>query len=768
MKLIISQDSALVLGEKAFVKFFCSFLKKRGMLVAKDEILTGPGVIRLVSQYMSPEHVAFVQKALDYATEAHKEQFRKSGEPYIIHPIQVAGILAELHMDPHTVATGFLHDVVEDTPITLADLTRDFGSDVAMLVDGVTKLGKIKYKSHEEQLAENHRKMLIAMAQDLRVIMVKLADRLHNMRTLKHLREDKQRRIAKETLEIYAPLAHRLGISRIKWELEDTALRYLNPQQYYRIVHLMQSKRDEREAYVAETVEEIRLSTEELDIYAEIYGRPKHIYSIYRKMVDQKKKFEEIYDLLAIRVIVDTIKDCYAVLGTIHTKWKPMPGRFKDYIAMPKANMYQSLHTTVIGPKGNPVEIQIRTHEMHEIAEFGVAAHWAYKEGKTDKVKPDKMTNQISWFREILELQDESYDASEFMEGVKGDIFSDKVYVFTPKGDVTELPQGSGPLDFAYSIHTDVGNKTTGAKVNGKMVQLDYKLKNGDIVEILTSPNSFGPSRDWLKFVATSKAKNKIKRFFKAQDREENVQKGHDAVYKTLQEMEFLPKDYMNKNKMADLLERFNYQSEDDLYAAVGYGEVSPTTVANRLTEEERRQQKEEKEKQKVQDLMNQPPTKKEERMKVRHDGGIVIEGADNLLIRISRCCNPVPGDDIVGYITKGRGISIHRRDCPNVQTENAQKRLIEVEWEDTSNHSKEYDADLEIYGYDRSGLLNDVLQTVNAMTKRLQSVEAKSNKDKMATIRITVGIQNLTHLKQIVDKIKQIPEVYSVRRTKG
>ena len=738
------------------------------MLVAKDEILTGPGVIRLVSQYMSAEHVAFVQKALDYATEAHKEQFRKSGEPYIIHPIQVAGILAELHMDPHTVATGFLHDVVEDTPITLADLTRDFGSDVAMLVDGVTKLGKIKYKSHEEQLAENHRKMLIAMAQDLRVIMVKLADRLHNMRTLKHLREDKQRRIAKETLEIYAPLAHRLGISRIKWELEDTALRYLNPQQYYRIVHLMQTKRDEREAYVAETVEEIRVATEELDIYAEIYGRPKHIYSIYRKMVDQKKKFEEIYDLLAIRVIVDTIKDCYAVLGTIHTKWKPMPGRFKDYIAMPKANMYQSLHTTVIGPKGNPVEIQIRTHEMHEIAEFGVAAHWAYKEGKTDKVKPDKMTNQISWFREILELQDESYDASEFMEGVKGDIFSDKVYVFTPKGDVTELPQGSGPLDFAYSIHTDVGNKTTGAKVNGKMVQLDYKLKNGDIVEILTSPNSFGPSRDWAKLVATSKAKNKIKRFFKAQDREENVQKGHDAVYKTLQEMEFLPKDYMNKNKMAELLERFNYQSEDDLYAAVGYGEVSPTTVANRLTEEERRLQKEEKEKQKVQDLMNQLPTKKEERMKVRHDGGIVIEGADNLLIRISRCCNPVPGDDIVGYITKGRGISIHRRDCPNVQTENAQKRLIEVEWEDTSNNSKEYDADLEIYGYDRSGLLNDVLQTVNAMTKRLQSVEAKSNKDKMATIRITVGIQNLTHLKQIVDKIKQIPEVYSVRRTKG
>lgn len=735
--------------------------------MSKEVVLSGPGVIKLVGHYMSKEHVAFVQKALDYATEAHKDQFRKSGEPYIIHPIQVAGILAELRMDPHTVATGFLHDMVEDTDVTLDDLKKEFGADVAMLVDGVTKLGKIKYKSHEEQLAENHRKMLLAMAQDLRVIMVKLADRLHNMRTLKHLREDKQRRIAKETLEIYAPLAHRLGISRVKWELEDSALRYLNPQQYYRIVHLMQTKREERESYITKAVEEIRVATEDLDIYAEIYGRPKHIYSIYRKMKDQKKRFNEIYDLLAIRVIVDSIKDCYAVLGSIHTKWKPMPGRFKDYIAMPKANMYQSLHTTVIGPSGNPVEIQIRTHEMHEIAEFGVAAHWAYKEGKSEKVKPDAMTQQVSWFKEILELQDESYDASEFMESVKGDIFSDKVYVFTPKGDVTELPQGSGPLDFAYSIHTDIGSKTTGAKVNGKMVQLDYKLKNGDIVEILTSPNSFGPSRDWLKLVATSKAKNKIKRFFKAQDREENINKGHEAVYKCLQEMDFVPKEILNKNKMAEVLERFNYQTEDDLYAAVGYGEVSPTTLANRLTEEERREKKLEQQKQQVKELVNQPK-KETEKMKVRHEGGIVIEGVDNLLIRISRCCNPIPGDKIVGYITKGRGISIHRSDCPNVQTEEAQQRLIEVEWEDTSNVSKEYDADLEIYGYDRSGLLNDVLQTINAMTKKLQSVEAKTNKEKMATIRITVGIQNVQHLKTIVDKIKQVPDVYSVRRTKG
>lgn len=737
--------------------------------MAKETIMSGPTVIKLVAYYMSDEHVAFVQKALDYATKAHEGQFRKSGEPYIIHPIQVAGILAELHMDPHTVATGFLHDVVEDTDVTLEDLKAEFGPDVAMLVDGVTKLGKIMYKSHEEQLAENHRKMLLAMAQDLRVIMVKLADRLHNMRTLNHLREDKQRRIAQETMEIYAPLAHRLGISRIKWELEDRSLRYLNPNQYYRIVHLMQTKREEREAYVEATVEEIRLATEELDIYAEIYGRPKHIYSIYRKMVDKKKQFDEIYDLLAIRVIVDSIKDCYAVLGAIHTKWKPMPGRFKDYIAMPKANMYQSIHTTVIGPNGNPIEIQIRTHEMHEIAEFGVAAHWAYKEGHTEEIKPDAMTQQVGWFKEILELQDESFDASEFMEGVKGDIFSDKVYVFTPKGDVSELPKGSGPLDFAYNIHTDVGSKTVGAKVNGKMVQLDYKLKTGDIVEIMTSANSSGPSRDWLKLVATSKAKNKIKRFFKTQDREGNVEKGHEAVVKALQELGFMPKEMLSKAKMHEALQRYNYNTEDDLFAAVGYGEVSPTTLANRLTEEERREQQIEKDKQRMQEIMNQPAKKEPEKMKIRHEGGVVIQGVENLLIRMSRCCNPVPGDDIVGYITKGRGISIHRADCPNVTNapEN-ENRLIEVEWEDTASNQKEYAADLEIHGYDRSGLLNDVLQVISSQSKKLLGVTARSDKDKQATIRLSVSIQNLSHLQTITDKLKQVPDVYSVHRVKG
>lgn len=670
----------------------------------KEEILTGPAVIKIVSTYMGPEHVELVQKALTYAEKAHEGQVRQSGEPYIIHPIQVAGILAELHMDPHTVATGFLHDVVEDTDVTLDDLKEEFGEDIAMLVDGVTKLGKIKYKSHEEQLAENHRKMLLAMAQDLRVIMVKLADRLHNMRTLKHLREDKQRRIA-----------------------------------------------------------------EDLEIYAEIYGRPKHIYSIYRKMKDQKKQFNEIYDLLAIRVIVDSIKDCYAVLGAIHTRWTPMPGRFKDYIAMPKANMYQSIHTTVIGPKGNPVEVQIRTHEMHQIAEFGVAAHWAYKEGKAEKIETDELTKQVDWFHEIIELQDESYDASEFMQGVKEDIFSDKVYVFTPSGDVTELPKGSGPLDFAYSIHTEIGNKTTGAKVNGKMVQLDYVLKNGDIIEVLTSPNSFGPSRDWLKMVKTSKAKNKIKRFFKEQDREDNIIKGHDAVIKYMIEIGFTPKEFLTKNKMAEVLDKFKFQTEDDLFAAVGYGEVSAQVVCNRLTEKERREQELERQRQEAEELLNQPAKKESEKMKVRHEGGIVIQGVDNLLIRLSRCCNPVPGDEIVGYITKGRGVSIHRADCPNVQhQEELAQRLIEVEWEDTEHSRKEYAADLEIYGYDRSGLLSDVLQVISSMTKNLVGVEARPSKDKMAQIHVTVKIQNLSHLKTIVDKIKSVPDVYSVRRTNG
>ncbi len=735
--------------------------------MSKNKTYTADDVLAMCKEYMNETHIKFIEKAIYFATYAHKDQIRKSGEAYIVHPIQVAGILAELKLDPDTIATGFLHDVVEDTGFSIDDIEYEFGKDVAFLVEGVTKLGKIKYKSHAEQQAENHRKMLLAMANDLRVIMVKLADRLHNLRTLKFHKPEKQRMIAEETLEIYAPLAHRLGMNKIKWELEDTSLRYLNPQQYYRIVHLMNSKRDEREEYINTTIENIKEATKDLDIEAVIYGRPKHIYSIYRKMKDQKKQFSEIYDLLAIRVLVDSIKDCYAVLGAIHTKWKPMPGRFKDYIAIPKANMYQSIHTTVIGPGGRPVEIQIRTFEMHQVAEYGVAAHWAYKEGNKEKVTNDPLQKQLDWFKDLIELQNETKDAKDFMNSVKEDIFGDKVYVFTPKGDVSELPLGSGPLDFAYNIHTEVGNKTVGAKVNNKIVPLNYQLKTGDIVEVLTSANSFGPSRDWINLVFTTRAKNKIKRFFKLQDRDENIIKGRELLEKQITELGFNFKDFMTKQGMKDIATRFNFGTEEDLFAAIGFGEISYQTVANKMTEKARREIEDQKVVETAFEKTTPQGQKKEsQKMKIRHEGGVVIEGVDNLLIRLSRCCNPVPGDDIVGYITKGRGISVHRKDCPNVQLpESEQNRLIEVDWEDAANTGQQYDTELVVEGYNRNGLLNEVLNVINSTTKSLNSVNGKVDANKMATISVNIGIMNTHQLDFIVDKIKQIPDVYSVRR---
>ena len=734
--------------------------------LAQSVDYTSQEVIALCLTYMNNEHVAFVKRAFDYADEAHKGQMRKSGEAYIMHPIQVAGILAELKMDPVTVATGFLHDVVEDTEYTYDDLSELFTQEVADLVDGVTKLGKIKFKSKKEHQAENHRKMLLAMAQDVRVILVKLADRLHNMRKLRHHKPEKQRSIATETLEIYAPLADRLGINRLKWELEDTSLRYLNPQQYYRIVHLMNSRREDRERYIDDAKKAIDASVDELDIKAQITGRPKHIYSIHKKMKSQKKQFNEIYDLLAIRVIVESIKDCYAVLGAIHTRWKPMPGRFKDYIAMPKSNMYQSLHTTVLGPNATPLEVQIRTMQMHEIAEYGVAAHWAYKEGITKKLDNDSLSEHISWFRDIIELQSESKNASDFMDSIKQDIFKDKVYVFSPKGDVMELPSGSSTLDFAFHVHTEVGNKSMGAKVNGKIVPLNYKLKTGDIVEMLTSSNSFGPSRDWLNYVNTSKARNKIKRFFKTQEREKNVERGKEILERLLTEMEFNPKDFLKKENIVKIAERFNYHTEDDLYAAIGFGEVKSSTVANRLTNQARREREKEQivldETSNTIELKNK---KEPEKMRIRHEGGVVIQGADNLLVRLSKCCNPVPGDEIIGYITRGRGVSIHRMDCPNIQeTDDGGNRLIGVEWESTDSN-KEYNAELQVEGYDRSGFLNEILQVINSQTNKLNNINGRVDKAGTAVIRITISIQNLKELELIVDKVKNIPDVYSVKR---
>ncbi|CAM4029197.1 RelA/SpoT family protein [Catellicoccus marimammalium] len=722
--------------------------------MAKERVVTGEEVMNKVRSYMTKEDAAFVQKALDFATKAHAPQVRKSGEPYIIHPIQVANTLVEIHTDPCTVAAGFLHDVVEDTPVTLEEIAEEFNDDVAAIVDGVTKLGKIKYKSHEEQLAENHQKMLLAMAQDLRVILVKLADRLHNMRTLKYLRPDKQRRIAKETLEIYAPLANRLGMSRIKWELEDRSLRYLDPQQYYRIVHLMAEKREEREKYVSEMIREVKKEVEQLHIHADINGRPKHIYSIYRKMHDQKKSFEEIYDLTAIRIIVDNIKECYAILGAVHTRWTPMPKRFKDYIAMPKANMYQSLHTTVIGPGGRPIEIQIRTHEMHKIAEFGVAAHWAYKQGKKDKVKGDNTDQQLDWFREIIELQKDSNDASEFMESVKGDIFKDKVYVFTPKGEVCELPCGSGPLDFAYYIHTEIGNHAIGAKVNGKMVPLSYKLKNGDLLEIITSKQAKGPSRDWLNLVATSRAKNKIRHFFKAQTAEEDIQNGRLQLEKYFVQQQ-IPKDQITKELIQEAVEKFHYLNEQDLYRAIAQGETSPLQIANLLKEEETHEEP-----------IEVNPAIQGSKLKVSRHSGVTIQGLDGMLVRLSNCCNPVPGDEIIGYITKGRGVSIHRKDCPNIVNAKEEdiSRFVEVEWEEKQQH-QQYNAKIHVVGYNRQGLLNDVLQVVSSSKHNLIGVDAHPLKEKKESLNITIQIHNRQELQKIMDKIKCVPDVYHVER---
>lgn len=712
-------------------------------------------IIEKAKSYMPEQDVEFIHKAYALARKAHDGQSRKSGEPYIIHPIAVAGILVDLQMDAATVAAAFLHDVVEDTEYTSEDITKQFGDTVACLVDGVTKLGKIKLKSKEQQQAENHRKMFLAMAKDLRIVMIKLADRLHNMRTLKHLPEEKQRQISDETLEIFAPLAHRLGIASIKWEMEDIGLRYINPQQYYRIVNLMQKKRAEREKYIHGVIDTLHDKLKEINIKSDISGRPKHIYSIYRKMVKQNKEFNEIYDLLAVRILVENIRDCYAVLGIVHTLWKPMPGRFKDYIAMPKANMYQSLHTTVIGSNGEPLEVQIRTYDMHRVAEYGIAAHWAYKEGKSASPE-ESIETKLSWFREILEWQQETRDAQEFMESLKLDLFSDLVFVFTPKGDVFELPKGSVPLDFAYRIHSEVGNRTIGAKVNGKIVPLDYVLKTGDIVEVLTSKHSYGPSPDWLKIAKSSHARNKIKSWFKKQKREENVNKGRDLVEAELKKGGFEPKEFLVSESLEEVAKKFNFHGEEDMFAAVGYGGITGAQIATRLTEKVRKERE---------DQLPNTTEMKSGTPRKRPENGVYIKGVENLLVRFSRCCNPVPGDEIVGFITRGRGVSVHRSDCPNVNLdeEEEKNRLIHVEWE--ANLHQEYSVEIEILGHDRDGLLKEILASVSDMKTNITAVTGKSDKNRVAKINMTITIHNLDHLHKVVERIKGIRDVYSVRR---
>ncbi|MGD9677266.1 MAG: bifunctional (p)ppGpp synthetase/guanosine-3',5'-bis(diphosphate) 3'-pyrophosphohydrolase [Vulcanibacillus sp.] len=711
-------------------------------------------LIKKSRAYMSDKDIELIIKAYQFAKDSHENQVRCSGESYIIHPIKVAEILVTLQLDIVTVVSGLLHDVVEDTAITLKEIEKEFGTEVSILVDGVTKLGKIEYKSKEEEEAENHRKMFVAMARDIRVILIKLADRLHNMRTLKHLPEEKQRRISYETLEIFAPLAHRLGISTIKWELEDISLRYINPQQYYRIANLMKNRRKEREEYLANVADSIRFKLNEYDIHSDISGRPKHIYSIYSKMTKKNKNFDEIYDLLAIRVIVDTIKDCYAVLGTVHTLWKPMPGRFKDFIAMPKANMYQSLHTTVIGPNGEPLEIQIRTFEMHHTAEYGIAAHWAYKEGKAQI--EGSFEEKLTLFKEILEWQSEYGDAREFMESLKMDLFSDVVFVFTPKGDVIELPQGSGPLDFAYRIHTEVGNRCIGSKVSGKIVPLDYTLKTGDIVEILTSKHSYGPGQDWLKIAQSSNARSKIKQWFKKEKRSENIIKGKDSVERELQRNGYDPSEFMTTELLKEISTKFNFYEEDDMFAAIGYSGITAAQIVTRLTEKVKKANANLS----IRELdIRQPSVSKRK----NQTGGIRVKGVDNLLVRFSKCCNPVPGDPIVGFVTRGRGVSIHRMDCPNVKSEGDSERLTSVEWDNAEQLS--YSADIEVVGMDRRGLLNEVLQAVSETKTNMVAVTGKTDKNKMATVLMTILINNTEHLQSVVDRIKRVKDVYSVRR---
>ncbi len=703
--------------------------------------------------YPRLEDWAMVEKAYNYSQDAHGGQLRESGESYIIHPLGVVMILAELELDLVTIVAGLLHDVVEDTNVTLEDIGREFGAEVASLVDGVTKLSRLDFTSKEEQQAETLRKMFIAMAQDIRVVMIKLADRTHNLRTLRYLNTDKQKEIARETLEIYAPLAHRLGIYMIKWELEDLAFRYMQPEEYFQLVEKLAKKRREREHFINRIIWVLQDQLAEAAIKAEIQGRPKHLFSIYNKMKAQSKDLSEIYDLTAVRIIVDSVKDCYHTLGIVHTVWKPIPGRFKDFIAMPKPNMYQSLHTTVFAAENELAEIQIRTWDMHRTAEYGIAAHWRYKE----KLKnSDELDQKLVWLRQLLEWQHDYRDAREFIKDLKGDLFTDEVFVFTPKGDVLDLPAGSVTIDFAYKIHTDVGNRCTGSRVNGRLVPLDYQLKTGDMVEVIVS-KSGSPSRDWLNLVKTNQAKSKIRSWFKKERREENIEKGKEMLEREIRRINVEQRLAIKHDLLEDVGRSFNLVSVDDLYAAVGYGGVSVHQAISRLREEHNRKKGEKEETEVL------PELKPVKRIK-SGPAGVSISGMDNLLMRVARCCNPVPGDDIIGFITRGRGVTIHRRDCPNLVHYSADNgRFINASWDSIVTAS--YPVDVEISANDRKNLLSDIMAAVNESKVDITAVSARADKNRIATIYLTMVVRDQVHLEQIMSKIKKIRDVCTVRR---
>ncbi|MGI6554174.1 MAG: RelA/SpoT family protein [Bacillota bacterium] len=705
-------------------------------------------VINQVKSYNQKADTAIIEKAYDYAVQAHKGQLRLSGEAFINHPLNVAAILAELELDVLTIAAAILHDVVEDTSVTLEDIRSIFGDEISLLVDGVTKLSRIEYTSKEEQQVENLRKMFLAMSKDIRVLIIKLADRLHNMRTLSHQPKNKQKEIARETLEIYAPLAHRLGIFRIKWELEDWSLRYLKPDTYYDLVKKISMRRNEREEYINEVIVILKEEFEKVGLTADISGRPKHFYSIYNKMVKQDKTINEIYDLIAVRVIVNTIKDCYSVLGIVHALWTPIPGRFKDYIAMPKPNMYQSLHTTVIGPRGDPFEIQIRTWEMHRISEYGIAAHWKYK----NQVEGDKQfEKKLAWLRQLLEWQRDMPDAREFMESLKVDFFSDRVYVFTPKGDVVELPAGSIPIDFAYKVHTHVGHECTGAKVNGRLVPLDYKLKTGDIVEIITSKGS-GPSRDWLNIVQTSQAKNRIRHWFKQENRESHIIKGRELLEREISKQGLKQSDFFQNDRLLEIGKKFNLGKVDDVFAAIGNGALTPQQVITRI-----------KDKYLPKEEQGMPELTQGYQ---KSSGGIRIKGVGDVMVRLSMCCNPIPGDDIVGYITRGRGISIHRSDCPNVQhyrREEKHRILEDVSWDTESNVS--YRVVVEVEALDRARLTTDIMNVVADTKANINAVNARAVSHNLALIHLKIEVSSIEQMNHILDKIRRVQDVLDVRR---
>jgi guanosine-3',5'-bis(diphosphate) 3'-pyrophosphohydrolase len=719
-----------------------------------------------IKTYMNPEQEAFVRKAYDMAAKAHATQRRKSGEPYIIHPIGVAYILSQLQMDEKTLAAAFLHDVVEDTPIKLDELKEQFGSTVATLVDGVTKLGKIEYISKEDQQIENYRKMFLAMAKDIRVVLIKLADRLHNMRTMKYMPAYKQQSISRETLEIYAPLAHRLGIYTIKWELEDLAFRYMEPDIYYELVEQVKVKRREREAMVKDAMAEMQEHLTAMNIKCEIQGRPKNFYSIYKKMMRDHKELSDIYDLLAIRVLVDTVKDCYGTLGVVHSLWRPIPGRFKDYIAVPKSNMYQSLHTTVVFSNGQPLEIQIRTFEMHRISEYGVAAHWRYKEsGNSNPASGNSSSKafdaKLSWLRQLLEWHQDMSDSRDFVNTVKMDVFADEVFVFTPRGDVIDLPQGSVPIDFAYRVHTDIGHRCVGAKVNGHIVPLDYKLSNGDIVEVMTSKQSAGPSRDWINIAGSSETKNKIKSWFKKERREENIDRGREMLEKECKRLGYDYKQLAEADKLKDVAEKMKFDSDDSLLAALGYGGATLNGVMSKLVDIYKKEQKLENRKDLTQLLSELKPRS----TKAKSSHGILVKGEDGIMVKLARCCNPIPGDPVIGYITRGSGISVHRADCPNVLSNNPeeQKRLIAVTWDVATDAV--YKVNVLITTVDKPGVMVDIMMAISENKVNINAINCRTDKRKIANINLGLDITNLDQLEVIINRIKRIKGVYSVER---